>query len=207
MGKPQATTIERTTARRTAVPDQPGGAAAPPRSRGPRQLTREVLRQLPRPDFAVLDAFSRPGARFAHVDHLVVGPGGVFVIASAPADLDLSGGRLRHAGRDCSAGLAAVADAAVAVTELLPRLDGTAVTPVLCLARDEDVDGCVDDVLVCTTGNLHRLLTAWPSVLEPGQVSLLGRRLAIQQQPVVATATPVPQPRRARGLRALLSRG
>jgi hypothetical protein len=208
MTEAQATTIEREGHTGPMVPSQTRGEASRPRrGRGPKQATREALAQLPRPEFVVLDRFSRPGARFAHVDHVVVGRGGVFVIASAPGDLQLTDEGVRHGDLDCSAGLAAVAGAAAAVAELLPRIDAGVVTPVLCLARDEDLDGCFDDVLVCTTGNLPRLLAAWPPLLEPGQVGLLGRRLAIQQQPVAARVAVIPQPRRTRGLRGLLGRG
>jgi hypothetical protein len=208
MTEAQTTTVEREGHTGPMVPNQSrGNAPRPRRQRTPRQATRDALAGLPRPEFAVLDRFSRAGARFAHVDHVVVGPGGVFVIASAPGGLELTDDGLRHGDLDCSAGLAAIADAAAAVAELLPRLDAGMVTPVMCLARDEDVDGCFDNVLVCTTGNLHRLLAAWPALLEPGQVGLLGRRLAIQQQPVVAPVAMIPQPRRTRGLRGLLGRG
>lgn len=208
MAKAQATTIERGLRTGASVPTQSRGVEARPRpAHGPKWQTRAVLAELPRPEFAVLDRFSKPGSRFSHVDHIVVGPGGVFVIANAPGDLELTEDGLRHGDLDCSAGLVALADAAAAVAELLPRLDAGVVTPVLCLARDLDDDGCFDDVLVCTTGNLHRLLTAWPTLLEPGQVELVGRRLAIQQQPVTAPVAVIPQPRRARGLRGLLGRG
>lgn len=204
----QATTIEREGCAGPMVPNQSrGDASRPRRQRGPRQATREALARLPRPEFVVLDRFSRPGPRFAHVDHVVVGAGGVFVIASAPGDLELTDDGLRHGDRDCAPGLAAVAGAAAAVAELLPRIDAGVVTPVLCLAREENVDGCFDDVLVCTTGNLHRLLTEWPPLLEPGQVGLVGRRLAIQQQPVAAPVAVIPHPRRGRVLRGLLGRG
>jgi len=204
MSKAPATTIELGT-RTGTVPTQ-ARREMPPAPR-PREATRAVLARLPRPEFTVLDRFARPGPRFAHVDHIVVGPGGVFVIASAPGELQLTDTGLRHGDRDCSAGLAAVADAAAAVTELLPRLDAGVVAPVMCLARDEDVDACLGDVLVCTTGSLQRLLTAWPTLLEPGQAALVGRRLAIQQQPLATTGADLPQPRRSRGLRGLLSRG
>lgn len=208
MSKAQTITIDREPRTGGAVPIQPRNTT--PRQRpehGPRQETRDVLAQLPRPEYSVLDRFSKPGERFVHADHVVVGPGGVFVIASAPGDLELTDDGLRHGDLDCSAGLAAVADAAAAVAELLPRLDRGVVTPVMCLARDEDVDACIDDVLVCTTGNLHRLLTAWPPLLESAAAGLVGRRLAIQQQPVSAPVAVVPQPRRQRGLRGLLGRG
>lgn len=198
----QPTTIERTSGNRATVP-QPRSGESRPR---PRELSRAALAGLPA-EFVVLDRFTRPGVRFARIDHVVVGPGGVFVVASAPGDLELSDGELRHGELDCSAGLTAVAEAAAAVAELLPRLDPAAVTPVLCLARDEDVDDVIDDVLVCTAGNLGRLLAAWPPVLDAGHVGLLGRRLAVQQQPATGPVAVIPQPRRARGLRGLLSRG
>lgn len=195
-------TIERRSGSRATVP-QPRSGESRPR---PRELARAALAGLPSA-FVVLDRFTRPGVRFARIDHVVVGPGGVFVVASAPGDLELTDGELRHGELDCSAGLTAVAEAAAALAELLPRLDPAAVTPVLCLGRDEDVHDRIDGVLVGTAGNLARLLIASPTALDPERVGLVGRRLAVQQQPLPGPAAVIPQPRRSRGLRGLLGRG
>lgn len=169
------------------------------------ELVRAAMAALPRAELTVLTDFVHPGARFAAVDHVVVGAGGVFVIAAAPGWLELTDDGL-GGDADCAARLAAATGAAAAVAELLPRLDPGLVTPVLCLAREDDVDGCVQDVLVCTAGNLGRLLAGWPALVDCATAGLLGRRLAIQQLPQLVAAA-LPHSRRSRGLCALLGRG
>lgn len=175
------------------VPVQPTYDTAP----GPVDV-RQVLAGLPDADFCVLPGFSHTGSRFAAVHDVVVGKGGVFVITVGPAEPGPD-------GLPGSPRLAAAAAAGAAVAELLPRVDPAVVTPVLCLATDADVDACVEEVLVCSTANLRRLLTAWPSVMDAAAAAFVGRRLAVQQQPepVAVVAAPV----RRRGLRALLGRG
>ncbi|HET8603470.1 MAG TPA: hypothetical protein VFM09_06040 [Marmoricola sp.] len=176
------------------VPVQPTYDAIP----GPVGI-RHVLAGLPVADFCVLPGFSHAGSRFAPVHDVVVGQGGVFVIVVGPAEA----GPAQAAG---SPGLVAATQAAAAIAELLPRVDPAVVTPVLCLATESDVDACVEDVLVCSTGNLGRLLTAWPSVMDAAAAGFVGRRLTVQQQPVPTAPATVASPRR-RGLRALLGRG
>jgi hypothetical protein len=160
----------------------------------------DVLAGLDRRDFTVLAGFSRPGERFAAIDHVVVGEGGVFVLSVAPAGVALVEGGLAQGDML----LTAAADAAGVVAELLPRVDPAVVTAVVCLTTPQDVDACVQDVLVCSSGNLARLLSEWPSVMDAETAGFLGRRLAVQQQPV---AVGVPAPARRRGLRRLFGRG
>ncbi|HET8561252.1 MAG TPA: hypothetical protein VFL69_12095 [Marmoricola sp.] len=186
--------------RATAVfPSQPtSGVLAPAPAVG---SVRDVLAGLDRADFTVLTDFCHSGERFAAADHVVVGQGGVFVLAVAPAGVELVDGGIPQAE-----GLTSVAaDAAAAIAELLPRTDPSVVTPVVCLTTGADVDACVEDVLVCSTGNLGRLLSAWPSVMDAERARFVGRRLSVQQQPV-ALAPTAPVRRRGRGLRGLFSR-
>jgi hypothetical protein len=215
MATMQASEVDRSAARgRPVVPAQspatpaqatPAQAIQAQPAPAPGELVRAAVAALPRAGLTVLTDFVHPGDRFAAVDHVVVGAGGVFVVAAAPGWLRLTDDGL-GGDAECPARLAAATQAAVAVAELLPRLDPGLVTPVLCLAREDDVDGCVHDVLVCTAGNLGRLLAGWPALVDPATAGLLGRRLAIQQLPR-RTAAALPRGRRSRGLRALLGRG
>lgn len=199
-GRPAAGAPELAPGKATAVvPAQPTSGAVLAPAPGPVTVA-EVLAGLDRRDFAVLAGFSRPGARFAAIDHVIVGEGGVFVLTVAPASVEPVDGGLAQGDPL----LTAAADAAGAVAELLPRLDPAMVTAVVCLATPAEVDACVQDVLVCSSGNLARLLSEWPSVMDAETAGFLGRRLGVQQQPV---AVGVPAPVRRRGLRRLLGRG
>src|SRR5688500_611754 len=62
--------------------------------------TARVLAALP-PDWVVLHDLRWPGRRFANIDHLVIGPGGVFVVDSKnwTGRVAVDGGVLRQNGR------------------------------------------------------------------------------------------------------------
>ena len=67
-----------------------------------------------------------PGRRFANIDHVVVGPGGVFVIDSKnwSGDVRVVEGTLRQNGRSREKAVASAADASLAVAELVgPHAD------------------------------------------------------------------------------------
>lgn len=122
-----------------------------------------------------------PGRRFANVDHVVVGPGGVFVIDSknwsGTVTVD-DRGVLRQNGRAREAAVAGAGDAAQAVAELLPLPLRAAVTPAVCLTRDEPVSGWANDVLVCSTENVHDVLLSAPARLTLEQVDSIHDLLA-----------------------------
>jgi hypothetical protein len=102
-----------------------------------------------------------PARRVANLDHIVVGRAGIFVIDSRDwsGQLEATPEALLQAGSRRDAPVAGVADAALALAEVLPGLDPQRVVPVLCFDRDEPVSGWVHDVLVCTTDNVVDLLT------------------------------------------------
>ena len=58
-----------------------------------------------------------PGRRFANIDHIVIGPGGIFVVDSKnwSGNLTFSGGVLRQNGRSREPAVARCADSALAV--------------------------------------------------------------------------------------------
>jgi hypothetical protein len=101
MATMQASEVDRSAPRgRPVVPAQ----AQPAPASG--ELVRAAVAALPRAELTVLTDFVHPGDRFAAVDHVVVGAGGVFVVASAPGWLQLTDDGL-GGDADCPARLAA----------------------------------------------------------------------------------------------------
>ena len=140
----------------------------------PRSTVAEVLAALPS-DWTVLEDVGRRGSRCAGIDHVVVGPSGLFVIDVQ----DWSGHvtvvdnvvRLDREARQNDTDRCA--DAALAVAEVVEAVDGYAewLLPVLCLARDEPLLDWAVEVRVCTTSTLAEALTSLPPVLSPQLVA------------------------------------
>ncbi len=139
--------------------------------------TAKALSRLGR-DWVVLHDLEWPGRRLANIDHVVVGPGGIFVIDSKnwAGKLSMEGDVLRQDGRSRERTVAAAADAALAVAELAPSY-ATLIRPVLCFAQEDKLSGSMRDVMVCSTSNVRRMLTSRPPVLDRAQVKEVARRL------------------------------
>ena len=90
--------------------------------------------------------------------------------------------------------LAAI-DAAMAVAELVPGLDPTAVKPVLCFDRDEPVFGWSHEVMVCSTANVATLLTSRPAVLDGATLRATAESLAQSLKAATDPIAPVPPKR------------
>jgi hypothetical protein len=116
------------------------------------EQTARALVALPT-EWTVLHHVRWPGRSGATVDHVVVGPGGVFVIDSSPA--------LRSTATAC----ATAAD----VLAIGASLDRGMVHPVLCFAGEHaEVD--VRDVVVCTPDEIVPLLLSLDRVLGPDEL-------------------------------------
>ena len=120
------------------------------------------LAQLPRHTWTVLQALRWPRRTFPNVDHVVVGPAGVFVIDSRTRD-DASGAPLERAAAE-------VAEAALELATTLRAVGPDHVRPVLCFVGGEPATGWLRDVLVCSDDNVAHMLTTRPAVLTPQQV-------------------------------------
>ena len=137
-----------------------------------------------------------PGRQRANIDHIAVGPSGVFVIDSKnwSGDVRVVDDVLHQGSRRREREVAGAAEAALAVTHFL---QGLPAIPVLCFVRPEPIEGWARDVLVCSTQNLTATLTAQPAVLGPESIrrvsTILERQLASALGP-----TPVPARRRVR---------
>lgn len=155
-------------------------------------------------DWFVLHDLRWPGRRFANIDHVVVGPGGVLVIDSKnwSGTLALNGGVLTQNGRRRERAVAGAADAALAVAELVPAF-AHVVQPVLCFVRPEPMRGWSRDVALCSTSTLVELVTTRPVVLDRTQADHLrwtldcGTRSATTPAPAPAPTRPSSRPRSA----------
>jgi len=159
--------------------------------------TAHALAMLPAEGWFVLHDVRWPGRRFANIDHVVVGPGGVFVIDSKAWSgvVEVRDGVLRQNGYKRDAAVASAADAARAVGERVPGLAPYAVSPVLCFAGDQGVEGYTRGVILCTPEKLVAMLLSRPQVLDAPAVrrTLLGLQEALK----AATAEPIESVRRS----------
>lgn len=123
---------------------------------GAEEATARALVGLPA-EWTVLHDVTWPGRRHADVDHVVVGPGGVFVI-----DSRASRRRLGSAATDCAAAARRLAAGA--------RLDGRLVHPVLCVGEGE-LSPCPHGLIACAPGELVGLLVGRATVLAGEELS------------------------------------
>jgi Nuclease-related domain len=140
--------------------------------------TARLLAALERYGWAVLHDLAVPGSR-ANVDHLVIGPGGVFVIDSKQyrgrLQLDPSG-RLWHGRYPLAPAVRAVSFEADQAALVLTDPD-VVVVPILAIHDTQVPWGKVvaDGVPVVAARRLPSMLRQLPAVLGPERVAVLGR--------------------------------
>ena len=176
------------------------------------QATADALKSLP-DTWTVFHDVRWPGRRYANVDHVAVGPGGVVVIDSKnwSGSVVVRDNVLRQNGRQREPTVAGAAEAAIAVHSIVPVVASQHVLAVLCfLVRDEPLAGWARDVMVCSTANVVDFLLTRPEVLPPHVVSeaclqldAMFRTASLSSAPVAgaggpchATRSPGPQPGR-----------
>lgn len=139
--------------------------------------------------WVVLHDLAPPGNRRGTLDHVLVGPGGVFVTSrkrwSGP--VEVVDGELHLGGRSRPREVTDVAEAAADVLALVP---GVPVHPVLCLERHAPVTGWVRNVMVCASSNVEEVLTSRPVVLGPEQVQQVAEVLKSRLRPLTPAASP-----------------
>ena len=157
------------------------------------EATAAVLAQLPAATWTVFHDVRWPGRRYANVDHIVVGPPGVFVIDSKnwSGRITVEADVLRQNGRQRETTVAGAAEAGLAVGALVPSLSPRMVHPVLCFVREDALSGWARDVMVCSTGNLVSMLTTRPAVLDDVQRTQLCLDLDLGLREAGASAPPV----------------
>jgi hypothetical protein len=147
-------------------------AAAFERGADGEEATARALSSLPADVWRVFHDLRWPGRPRANLDHVVVGPSGVFVVDTKAwsGRITTEGGVLRQNGRRRDKAVVGAAAAARAISDLLPGLEAAAVKPVLCFDQAEPVFGWVGEVMMCSTANIATMLTSRPTVLDPATV-------------------------------------
>ena len=164
------------------------GALAP--RAGSARATARALTGLPS-GWTVLHDRVWPGRRGARIDHVVIGPGGVFVIAnqSWAGTVSVEDDVLREDGHPRERAVASAAEAALQVGQMVSRLSVT--EPVICFATEEWVSGRSRKVAVCSTAALVDVLTARPRVLNAGQVRQVAGEMQEKFRAAAAALGPV----------------
>jgi hypothetical protein len=147
------------------------------------QRTARLLSPLERQGWAVLHDLALPRSR-ANLDHLVIGPGGVFAIDSKQyrgrLQLDRSG-RLWHGRYPLALSLQAVSFEADQAAQVLPD-PGIVVVPILAVHGAQVPCGkvVVEGVPVVPARRLPSLLRALPTVLGPERVADLANQARVR---------------------------
>jgi nuclease-like protein len=145
-----------------------------------------MLSPLERQGWVVLHDLALPGSR-ANLDHLVIGPGGVFVIDSKQyrGRLQLDAvGKLWHGHYPLAPALRAASWEADQAAQVLPD-SGMAVVPIVAVHGAQVPWGkvVVDGVRVVSARGLPSMLRTLPAVLEPERAIWLADRARIRFQP------------------------
>ncbi len=157
------------------------------------QATAKALATLPSDSWVVLHDVRWPGRPFANIDHVAIGPTGVFVIDSRSwsGSVQLDYGVLRQNGRPRGRELVSAWESAAAVARQLVFLPSARVVPVLCLVGS-NVTGWAESVIVSDTPNVVHALTSRRPVMSPDQVRAVANELRWRLQNA-------PEPRRTAG--------
>ena len=152
--------------------------------------TARALAELPS-GWTVLHDLAWPGRRGATIDHVVVGPSGIFVIASQAwtGTLSVEDGVLREDGRSRERAVASAAEAALQVGQMSSRLSLT--QPMICFATADEIRSRSREVLLCSTAEIVEVLTARPAVLNPGQVRQVAQEVEQHFRATAAAFGPV----------------
>jgi Nuclease-related domain len=145
--------------------------------------TARLLAPLERHGWAILHDLAVPGST-ANLDHLVIGPGGVFVIDSKQyrgrLQLDPSG-RLWHGRHPLAPTVRAVSFEADRAAQVLPD-PGVAVVPIVAIHGAQVPWGklIIDGVPVLPARSLPSMLRQLPAVLGPERVVGLAKQARIR---------------------------
>lgn len=123
------------------------------------RLVAAALSQLPS-EWFVLNDRRWPGRSRANIDHVVVGPSGVFVIDAKnwSGTLTVRNGVLRQNGYSRAKSVQAALESAKAVAGLFEWIPAGYFVPVICFVGDAKVEATVDGVEICSLENLPHVL-------------------------------------------------
>jgi hypothetical protein len=142
-------------------------------------LTGLALGQLP-DDWAVISDLRWPGGKYGHVDHVVVGPSGIYVIDTQPwfGQVTVHGGHLRHDGHVEDAVIKRVSEAATAVSLLVGSVPKDLVKPVVVCVGDDPLNEKVAGVRLVDVATLAPALEARQHAMSTHQVERARQQLA-----------------------------
>jgi hypothetical protein len=176
------------------------------------RLTADVLRQLESAGWVVLHDLHWPGRPYANIDHIVVGPTGIYVIDSKnwSGRVDVHEGVLRQNGRRRTDECEDVVSAAAAVAAYLEPQHRSMVLGLLCLVGQPTPALQPATARVAGLNDLCTSLTTTPARLSPQEVTVIGgylrglldgsRSPELKTTAALATAGAAPaEPRRPRG--------
>ena len=165
------------------------------------EAVARALTDLPE-GWVALHDLAWPGRQRANIDHVVVGPGGVFVVDAKnwSGRVEVRDQVLMQNGRQREQTVVSAAEAAIALQGIVPP--PASCMGVLCFVRDEPLTGRARDVMVCSTSNLTSMLLSRPSVLTAEDVRRCVDAIGLMtMRPPPVTARPSdarqPMPRRA----------
>ena len=146
-----------------------------------------------------------PGRSDAQVDHVLVGPSGVYVVqyqSSEGHQVTAPGLVLHHAEASLEAAVTEPSESAQAVGALLPSRYRSRVRPVLCFREAEPVADLVGGVLVTSSMALEHILRSSPVVFSTSEVAELFACLKARLEQVPAAPS---RPRQRRALGRMLA--
>lgn len=150
------------------------------------RIAADLLTRLP-PDWFVLHDVAWPGRARANIDHVVVGPTGIYVIDAKnwSGSVTISRGVLRQNGYNRTTAVSAARAAAQAVAEQVPAINPELVRPVICFVGPAQTTGEIGGVLISSARTLHATLLAPRPTLSASALQSL--RLDLETSSVPAT--------------------
>lgn len=167
-------------------------------------VVARALEALPQ-GWVVLHDLVLPGRQRISLDHVAIGPAGVFVVdvKTWTGHVEVRGRVLLQDGRRREQAVTSATAAAVAVQAIVTPVRCTGV---LCFVRDEPLATSSSNVTVCSTGTLVASLTAGPQVLDPSEVERCAEAIgAATEARHVAPAVPSAASARARKVGRVVS--
>ncbi len=124
------------------------------------------------PEWLSLHGVRWPRFSDATIDHITVGPGGVFVITSKSwaGRASLAAGILKAPGRARASCAEAAAVAARQIASIVPAYVNVHTWAAVCFTRDEPLAGRLGNTFVCSTQTLPSMLAGRDVVLSPAEV-------------------------------------
>ncbi len=139
------------------------------RADGERRTAR-ALESLPADEWQTFHDIAWPGRRYASIDHVVIGPPGVFVIDSQhwTGRVEVTSGVLHRNGRRRDGATLVAAEAAASIKKLVVAVQDVPVHAVLCFAGDLELFALADDALLCSTDTVATVLKTRQGVVARG---------------------------------------